>query len=367
MKSSSTGPDLHTASARRKLLLPAVLVVAVATGLLALLVWAGAPSPQPEPSAGHVLPGGALVVWSPSYRVHFFGLERLHPFDLTKYDTIADGLLERGLLTADDFAVAAPIDEEQLQSIHDPAYLAALHHPDTLSRALEVHLPRFVPSSVLERRVLKPFQAAVGGSVLAARGAREHGLGIHLGGGYHHARPDAGHGFCLYNDVAMAVHTLRADGLQGNILIIDTDAHQGDGNHAFFADDPTVFSWSMHQEDLFPIPKLKGDLDLPLRAGVDDDAFLWTLEQHLPGLLDRLEPVLVIHVAGADVLVDDPLAGLHLSPRGLVHRDLFVAQAVREAHRPLLHLLAGGYGPSAAMAQEASVAAMLELFAEPAP
>jgi len=170
-----------------------------------------------------------------------------------------------------------------------------------------------------------------------------------------------GHGFCIYSDVALAIHTLREEGLTGTILIVDTDAHQGDGSHAFFADDPSVFSFSMHQGDLFPIPKLAGDLDVPLRAGMDDDSFLWTLEDHLTKLLDDLDPVMVIHVAGADILVDDPLTGLHLSPKGLVRRDVYVTGAVRERGIPLLHLLAGGYGPSAAMSQEASVAAMLEL------
>lgn len=341
----------------------AVLAAGIAAALLAPLAWFWRPPPRVVPAEGRVLPGGAVVAYSPGYRVSFFGVEHLHPFDIAKYDRIAAGLVERGLLAETDFAAALPVGDEALAAVHDPNYLASLHTPSALGRALEVNLPELFSESAIERRVLDPFQAAVAGTVLAARAARDHGFGINLGGGYHHARPAMGHGFCIYSDVALAVHTLRAEGLTGTILIVDTDAHQGDGSHAFFADDPTVFSFSMHQGDLFPIPKLQGDLDVPLRAGMDDDAFLWSLEQQLPTLLDRLEPVMVIHVAGADVLVDDPLAGFSLTPRGLVHRDLFVARTVRERGVPLLHVLAGGYGPSAAMSQEASVAAMLELAA----
>jgi histone deacetylase 11 len=340
----------------------AVVAVAVTAAVVAPLIWLARPPPRPAAHAGAVLPGGAVVAYSPGYRISFYGIERLHPFDIRKYDRIASGLVDRGLLAESDFAVAEPVGEEALRAVHDGNYLASLHSADALGRALEVNVPGLVSASALERRVLDPFQAAVGGTVLAARGAVEHGFGVNLGGGYHHARPQMGHGFCIYNDVALAIHTLREEGLTGPILIVDTDAHQGDGSHAFFAEDPTVFSFSMHQGDIFPIPKLGGNLDVPLRAGTDDDAFLWALEQRLPDLLDQLEPVLVVHVAGADVLVDDPLANFALSPRGLVNRDVFVARTVRERGIPLLHLLAGGYGPSAAMSQEASVAAMLELL-----
>lgn len=346
---------------RRARVMSAIIAVAVGATLLAPLAWFSRPPPRPDPTPGHPLPGGAFVAYSPGYRVSFFGLERMHPFDIRKYDRIAAGLVERGLVGENDFAVAAPVGDDALAAVHDADYLASLHTPEALGRALELNLPDLFTQGAIERRVLDPFQSAVGGTILAARGARDHGFGINLGGGYHHARPELGHGFCIYSDVALAIHTLRSEGLTGPILIVDTDAHQGDGSHAFFTDDPTVFSFSMHQGNIFPIPKLQGDLDVPLRSGTDDDAFLWALEQRLPELLEQLEPVYVIHVAGADVLVDDPLAGLALTPKGLVNRDLFVARTVREQNIPLLHLLAGGYGPSAAMSQEASVAAMLEL------
>jgi len=325
--------------------------------LVALIAGFVRAPPAPPPQPGRAV-SGALVAYSPGYRVSFFGLERLHPFDIAKYDRIAKHLRREGLLAWDDFAIPAPPTDAQLAAVHDPDYLASLRDPADLSRALEVAVPSVFSAATIERRVLAAFRRAVGGTALAAQGALDHGLGINLGGGFHHARPGMGHGFCIYNDVAYAIHTLRAGGFRGRVLIVDTDAHQGDGNHAFFADDPDVFSFSMHQGSIFPHPKLRGDRDLELDAGTRDAAFLEALEAALGELL-REPADLVFHVAGSDVLGDDPLAGLALTPDGLLQRDLMVTRAVRDRGTPLVHVLAGGYGPSSAQAQGRSVAAIL--------
>ncbi|MEM6930168.1 MAG: histone deacetylase [Myxococcota bacterium] len=333
---------------------------------LAGLAWLFRAPASPRPRPATVLPGGAVVAYSPGYRVSFFGIERLHPFDIGKMDRIADHLVEEGLLGRADFGIPAPADDTALAEVHDPVYLASLHRTPVLARAIEVGVPDVFPASVVERRVRRPFRLAVGGTELAARGALAHGLGINLGGGYHHARPALGHGFCIYNDVAFAIGRLRASDFRGQVLIVDTDAHQGDGDHAFFADDPTVTSFSMHQGDLFPTPKLRGDRDIALPAGTDDARFLGRLESELAELLAATNPALVIHVAGSDVLHDDPLAGLGLSVEGLIRRDLTVLRAARERDIAVLYLLAGGYGPSAAKAQARSVAAMLREVRGPA-
>ena len=337
------------------------------SGLVLLLASAIAfarPPTDPAPQPGAVIGGTAVVAYTPAYRVSFFGVERLHPFDIAKYDRIARHLRKEGLVPRDGFAVPAPVSDAALAAVHDRAYLASLTEPAALSRALEVAVPGFFGASVIESRVLAAFRRAVGGTQLASEAALEHGLGINLGGGFHHARPAMGHGFCVYNDVAYAIHALRAGGFRGRVLIVDTDAHQGDGNHAFFADDPDVFSFSMHQGSIFPVPKLDGDRDLPLQGGTDDAAFLAALDGALGSILQDETYDLVFHVAGSDVLGDDPLAGLALTPDGLVQRDLLVTRQVRSREIPLVHLLAGGYGPSSAEAQARSVAAILRQQAE---
>jgi histone deacetylase 11 len=299
-------------------------------------------------------------VWSPAYRVSFYGIERLHPFDVAKYDTIAQGLVDGGLVPEDGFLVPDEPPQELLERVHDPAYLASLRNPAVLSAALEVPVPGFLPAASLDARVLAPMRTAAGGTLAAARAALESGFAVNLGGGFHHARPDLGHGFCVYNDVALAVRALRDEGFAGKVLIVDTDAHQGDGNHTFFANDPDVITLSLQQEGIFPQPRVPGTYDIELPAGTTDDEFLAPLGHRLDLVLQRESIGLVFHVAGADVLKDDPLADLSLTIDGLVRRDLLVMRLVRSRDVPLVHLLAGGYGSSAAPAQLRSVSALLE-------
>lgn len=340
---------------RRNLVAAGGILSVLALGICLMLL----PPPAPKPRPGEVLPGGAVVVYSPGYRVSFYGMEHLHPFDIRKYDKIARRLRREGLVSRSAFQVPAEATRDQLVAVHDPSYIDGLRDVSALSRALEVGLPGFLPARSVDRRVLAPFRRAVGGTVAAAEAAREHGLGINLGGGFHHARPDMGHGFCVLNDVAVAIDALRSSGLDGPILIVDTDAHQGDGNHTFFTADPTVITFSIHQGDLFPHPKIPGNLDIELPAGTDDTTYLAELQPRLTQLLDTHQPALVFHVAGSDVLHDDPLTGLALTVDGLVQRDLLVTRQVRTRGIPLVHVLAGGYGPSSAEAQFQSVAAIL--------
>ena len=338
-----------------------LLGVAMATTALCMAAVGLARKPDnPAPSPGLGLPGGAMVAWSPGYRVSFFGVEHLHPFDSFKYDKIAAELQERSLVPAEGFLVPEPIPSSTLAAVHDPAYLTSLTDHERLSEVIEVPVPGIFGEASIQARILAPFQRASGGTLAMARAALEHGVGINLGGGYHHARPEGGHGFCVYNDVAAAVWTLRQEGFTGRVLIIDTDAHQGDGNHAAFAGDPSVYTLSLQQEKIFPLPRVPGDRDVELRGGMDDGAYAKRLDKELAAAFEGAEFALVIHVAGSDVLWDDPLAGLGLTVEGLVAKDLMVMRAARSRDIPYLHLLAGGYGPSSAEGQAASVAAILE-------
>jgi acetoin utilization deacetylase AcuC-like enzyme len=184
----------------------------------------------------------------------------------------------------------------------------------------------------------------VRGTVDAAEAALTHGIAMNLAGGTHHAFPDRGEGFCTFNDVAVAVRRLQALGRIRRAAIIDLDVHQGNGTHACFAEDPSVFTFSMHGAKNFPFHKVPGSLDVELADGTSDDEYLALLATHLAPVLHAAQPDLVIYLAGADPHEGDRLGRLRLTFDGLRRRDAMVLQACREIGVPVCITIAGGYG-----------------------
>lgn len=166
---------------------------------------------------------------------------------------------------------------------------------------------------------------------------------MHLGGGFHHAFPDHGEGFCLINDVAVAIRMLRRDRLADRCMVIDLDVHHGNGTAAIFADEPEVFTFSMHQEHNYPLWKPPSDLDIGLADGTGDTEYLAQLETHLPRIVRAHRPDLAFYLAGADPYEEDQLGGLRLTIDGLRRRDRFVLETLRGEKVAAAVTLAGGY------------------------
>jgi histone deacetylase 11 len=184
---------------------------------------------------------------------------------------------------------------------------------------------------------------ATGGTILACRLALEHGLAINLGGGYHHAGSDRGGGFCVYADAPLAALILHEEGRVGRVLVVDLDAHQGDGTAAVFRGWPWAAILDVYEEDLFPFPKEPEDVPLPVPAGMTGVEYLDVVREMLPGALDELRPDLVIYNAGSDPFEGDPLARLRLTAGDLAERDLMVVTMARERGIPAAMVLSGGY------------------------
>jgi acetoin utilization deacetylase AcuC-like enzyme len=184
---------------------------------------------------------------------------------------------------------------------------------------------------------------AVGGTVLTAKLALEHGLACNTAGGTHHAFPSYGSGFCILNDLAIAARTMRSEGLAKKILILDLDVHQGDGTAFIFRDEPEVFTFSMHCEVNFPSKKQRSDFDIPLPEGLDDDGYLQILATHLDDLLTAVKPDLIFYDAGVDTHVGDRLGKLAMTDRGIYRRDRMVLSACRAAGYPVACVIGGGY------------------------
>jgi histone deacetylase 11 len=272
----------------------------------------------------------------------------VHGFVLDRATRIQRHLITADVVSAGAFEEPEPVGELEVGEIHEPVVIYDLHDPYAVSRAVEFDAIALLPHDEVWQAVVAPQLLAAGGTCAALRAAVDGEWAINLSGGFHHARPDMAHGFCLLNDVALAVHRLRKEGLTHRILIVDLDLHQGDGNAFFFANDDSVFTFSMHERSVFPVPKATSDLDLGLESGTGDVEYLEQLEGALAQLRERCSPDLLLYVAGSDPFVRDPLGSLRLTPEGLAERDARVARFAAELGIPLVALPAGGYSEESA-------------------
>ena len=235
-----------------------------------------------------------------------------------------------------------PASFAQLRAAHDDDYLERLQRPGALTPVVGFAIP-----DRAEQALLAVEREMTGGTILATRLARTSGgCAVNLGGGFHHAHRDRGRGFCILNDVAVAIRAQRALGFAGRILVVDLDLHDGDGTRSIFADDPTVHTYSVHNQNWDDRPAVETTV-LPLGPGIDDAHYLATLSSTLPALFDRFRPELVIYLCGADPAADDALGDWRVSAAGMLERDQLVTGLARHRHLPLVVTLAGGYGDSA--------------------
>jgi acetoin utilization deacetylase AcuC-like enzyme len=261
-----------------------------------------------------------------------------HRFPIAKYAMLRDAVIESGLVAPADLHEPERASIEALLLVHTERYVRALMAGEvTEAEQRRIGLPW--SESLVERSF-----RAVGGTCEAAAAALDRGVTMNLAGGTHHAFPDHGEGFCVFNDVAVAIRLLQRDGRIRHAAVIDLDVHQGNGTHAVFAGDASVFTFSMHGGRNYPFHKVAGSLDIELADGTGDDTYLALLAESLPRVLTTAAPDLVIYLAGADAHEGDRLGRLCLTFDGLARRDAMVLDACREVGIPVAITIAGGYG-----------------------
>jgi acetoin utilization deacetylase AcuC-like enzyme len=293
-------------------------------------------------------------VYHPAYQV---GLPPGHPFPMSKYLLLKDRLLADGILTAGDILQPDPIDAPTLELVHTREYLAKLAS-SALSAAEQRRLGLPWSEALWQRSRL-----ASAGTLLAARAALEDGLAGNLAGGTHHAFADHGEGFCVLNDVAVAIRKLQWEGAIERAAIVDLDVHQGNGTAAIFEADDEVFTFSMHGERNYPLAKMRSNLDVPFKDGAGDAEYLDALLRHLPTVLDTADANIVFYLAGVDVAAGDRYGKLALTEEGIQQRDRCVIEAVRSRGLPLSIVLAGGYAATRARTTELHAHAFREAAA----
>jgi acetoin utilization deacetylase AcuC-like enzyme len=281
--------------------------------------------------------------YHPGYHV---ALSPGHPFPISKYLMLKDLLVGEGVLASSDLLEPGPIALDTLARVHTPEYLAKLASGGL--SAAEVRRLGLPWSEALWLRS----RLAAGGTLQAARAAIAGGLAGNLAGGTHHAFADHGEGFCVLNDVAIAITQLRAEELIRRAVIVDLDVHQGNGTAAIFAGDDDVFTFSMHGERNYPLAKMRSSLDIGIADGTGDGEYLQTLARHLPRVIEAARADVAFYVAGVDVAAGDRYGKLALSDEGIRAREHMVVTAVRGAGLPLVIVLAGGYAATRARTAE---------------
>jgi acetoin utilization deacetylase AcuC-like enzyme len=296
-------------------------------------------------------------IYHPGYRV---ALPAGHPFPISKYPLLKDQLLAEGVIVTGDILEPEPIDIEILGLVHTPEYLRKLQSSG-LSAAEQRRLGLPWSDDLWRRSRL-----AAAGTLRAARSALSDGLAANLAGGTHHAFADHGEGFCVLNDVAVAICKLRAGGAIGRAVVIDLDVHQGNGTAAIFEAVDEVFTFSMHGERNYPLKKMRSNLDVPMRDGTGDAEYLDALVRHLPAVLEAGADI-AFYLAGVDVAAGDRYGKLALTEEGIRRRDRLVIEAVRDRGVPLTIVLAGGYAATRARTAELHAHAFREAVAYESP
>lgn len=288
------------------------------------------------------------IVFHPNYDISFFGIEKMHPFDTKKYSKIAQHLQKTCNIKSQDFQIPHLVTDTELMQVHTFRYLKSLDKSATIAGIAEISALRYIPNFLLQRNLLNSMRYATGGTILGAQLALSHGWAINLSGGYHHAKSNKGEGFCFFADIPLAIKKLREKNKTLKVLIVDLDAHQGNGLESILGSDPLTFIFDMYSQNNYPNDKEAAkyiDFNYPLRNSITTEEYITILKRELPLALEKVKPDLVIYNAGSDIYEKDLLGRMSVSAEGIIERDFFLFSQAIANNIPILMVLSGGYSP----------------------
>ncbi|HMQ08316.1 MAG TPA: histone deacetylase [Saprospiraceae bacterium] len=275
-----------------------------------------------------------FITWSDVYK---YELPEGHRFPMEKYELIPEQLTYEGTVRNNSFIFPPPLENEWLLLTHTQEYLDKLHQLNLSRREIrDIGFP--VKASLISRG-----KHIANGTLLCAKHALQHQIGLNVAGGTHHAFAGKGEGFCIFNDIAVAANILLYGKEVEKILIVDLDVHQGNGTAHIFSNNPKVFTFSMHGAKNYPLKKEKSDMDIALPDGCNDFQYLDLLFTTLPELIKNQKPDLLFYLSGVDVLGTDRLGRLSLTKEGCKSRDRFILELCYSENIPLAVSMGGGY------------------------
>jgi len=291
------------------------------------------------------------IVGGKQYDIGLWGIEKWHTFDSKKYGKVQKYLQDNFEIDEGMLVKAKVVTDEELLSVHTKKYLDSLNSSRNVAEILELGYLRFVPNFLLRWYLLNPMKLATGGTIQAAKLALKHGWAINLGGGYHHAKSDQGGGNCCYADIPIAVYKLWETNPNLRVMVVDLDAHQGNGHEAVFKNDSRVSIFDMYLQYGYPCDieaRQYIDFDVPISSRIKGEEYNVKLKTELKNALDKLqdsgkEPDLIIFNAGTDPLNEDPIGGMRLSEKSIIERDDIVFEQAKNRKIPIVYLFSGGY------------------------
>ncbi|KAK7082291.1 Histone deacetylase 11 [Halocaridina rubra] len=287
------------------------------------------------------------LVYREEYNIRLCGMEKLHPFDAGKWGNVVKCLKKMQLVKDSSLVAPNEASETDLRLVHTASYLQKLKWSVNVAKITEVSPAALVPNVILQKKVLKPFRYQTGGSVVAGKIAMEKGWCINIGGGFHHCSGNKGGGFCAYADITLTIHFLRThyDKVK-RVMIIDLDAHQGNGHERDFMGCKDVYILDVYNKYIYPhdeYAKKAINRKVELFAFTGDHEYLEKVSTHVEGGLNECNPHAVVYNAGTDIMEGDSLGLLSVSKQGIIKRDEIVFQKVTQRNIPIIMLTSGGY------------------------
>ncbi|XP_059170757.1 histone deacetylase 11-like isoform X2 [Physella acuta] len=287
------------------------------------------------------------IIYSSEYNIGFCGLEKLHPFDAGKWGRIFEFLKSAEMLRDDTIVEPMEANEEELLFVHSAKYLSSLKWSWTVAGITEVPPVALLPNFLVQRKVLRPFRFQTSGTIMAGKLAMERGWAINIGGGFHHCSSERGGGFCAYADITLSIKFAfeKIEGVS-KVMIIDLDAHQGNGHERDFMDDERVYILDVYNRDIYPhdgFAKRAIKRKVEIRCFTDNERYLNAVKRNVEDALKEFSPDLVVYNAGTDILEGDPLGSLSITAQGIIERDQIVFENCRSRDIPVFMVTSGGY------------------------